>query len=257
MSGQWRKSLKSPKGAWNGVAKWQLGLGMTEQLRLVNTFLDELETQNARLQYAYETQGADGVKHSFSLPFDPYLSNHQQISAWELMVFRRCWAFGVNNKDFHIELVCCPIPTLNTNAGSQIDAAHRHPTTAPMNVTFARAANLADHHGYFRMEDGAKSCKRKSAHESGEILKGDPYARYTCQLHGNHLCMGLAVGYVGIYVINALYKLSLLLCTGGYFLRITLAVRVLVEKHAKLINAPCSADERLFCLEVLKTGAFK
>ena len=51
-----------------------------------------------------------------------------------------------------------------------------------------------------------------------------------------------------------IYKMSLLLRTGGYFLRIVLAVRVVVEQFSEIIDEPGTDDELLLCEALLLIG---
>ena len=73
--------------------------------------------------------------------------------------------------------------------------------------------------------------------------KTDGYDPFGCLIHANHLIVGFIATLVGLHIISAMYSAALLLRSGGYFLRLVLAVRTLVYERSVPLSAAASEAE--------------
>eukprot|EP00969_Alexandrium_andersonii_P365735 15466902-Alexandrium_andersonii.AAC.1 len=109
------------------------------------------------LAYVFETVSWGGTEQKLALNLDSTLSNHQQISAWEVCCVKRVVHIGFKNMHFVYECVCPPIPCLGTDAGTLADALLDHPHSRPHVEMFARLASKSLFTGCSRISDAALS----------------------------------------------------------------------------------------------------
>jgi len=74
---------------------------------------------------------------------------------------------------------------------------------------------------------------------------------WLCSIHQGHLIVTHQISLLGISLTNALYSSCLLLRTGGHFLRLVLAVRVLVREQCTLLERPADEEDFRLCREFL------
>jgi hypothetical protein len=92
--------------------------------------------------------------------------------------------------------------------------------------------------GLCRNGDEAGACKKVMADEQNNLQLGEGHAYFQCMLHGGHLCVGLYLHHAGIEHLNSSYQFTMLMGSGGYFMRMIFAARVVIRSKAAPLDAP-------------------
>ena len=213
------------------------------------------EARRERLDFAYEVCAFDGTRQALSIVLDPLLTADQQKSSWECMATRRilCWGTkGPNATVRTFEFSTPPCPMINTDAGSLMEALRLQPQSRPLCELIDSVLDSADFAISIRGTDGAKSVAKYLAHEETALIPAErAYAAFLCMVHANHLVVGFVVVMVSMRVVSVLYSASILLATGGYYLRMVLTVRWAVQELYNPLAAPASAEDIRLCREFL------
>ena len=183
----------------------------------------------------------DGTKQCVSVNLDPNLGPDQQQSSWEVLVVRRRLFFGTRLEQFEVEVVAPPIPCVGTCSSTVCDALYSHATSVPWNKVAERAAHMSNFTCRVRSADGAGSCLKYFAHEANALVSQDQaHVSLPCIIHITHIVVGLIIAQIGLEYLSVLYSMALLLRSGGYFLRLILAVRMLVRDHSLQLAVPAT-----------------
>jgi hypothetical protein len=98
--------------------------------------------------------------------------------------------------------------------------------------------------GRLRVADAACSNHRYQAYEASECIPpSQGYETWDCSIHGNHIIVSMLCAMVGMSLISGMYSAALLLRTGGYFLRLVLAVHAAVAELATPMAEPAQDHE--------------
>lgn len=171
------------------------------------------------------------------------MSNGVQGSAWEILVIRRVFAFPFRSRDFKFEIVCPPVAMIGSTAGALYDALYCHPQQA----AYVALADACAKHSHFtcrwRVVDGARSVKKLAEYEGGVVAPAhEAFEYYACGVHRSHLTQGALVIVMGVDIVSALYNSALFMRVGGFFLRVILGIRVLVQGSAFMQQPATEAD---------------
>ena len=198
----------------------------------------------AKMDYLFSTVMWDETKHVLSLQVAQSLSHAQSINAWQVMVCRRVLTLGRGSRTLRLEFVCPPVPMASTTAGALLDALY-HKTWSARFVNFVRELSKhADVVAHVRGNDAAAPNRRLLAHEVGTIIPdNEGHAYWNCSLHQNHIIVGTMIWMMGVATVSRMYSTSLLLRTGGYFLRLILAIGERIKKMAVPCNPRYDDDD--------------
>jgi hypothetical protein len=244
--------------------------------------LEKMAASGRRLSYFYDTLMHDGTKQKLSLSFDPLLKPDQQVSTWDVLVARRVFTMGMSCRELAFELICPPVPCLGGDAGTLHAALHTVSSyTRKADELSKQVAALSDFVVHVRSSDAAKANIRLHAYESTTVLDaGASMAEWYCSIHQNHLAVGSVVRCLGqqlsmfccalfflsgcvacfllirsyrrgLNIISSMFSTSLLLRSGGYFMRLILCVRSLVESQAVPLSTPAEPRQLELCVRFL------
>ncbi len=79
------------------------------------------------------------------------------------------------------------------------------------------------------------------------IPETEAAGHWHCSARCNHLVVGAMAVSIDLHIVSALYSSSLLLRTGGYFLRLVLAAQRLVHERATRLASPTPAEASYCC----------
>ena len=119
---------------------------------------------------------------------------------------------------------------------------------------FARLSNFTER---LRSVDGATAVRKFNTYEEKHLIQGDEgHDVFVCLLHCNHRSMAYLVLLIGLNHLSEIYKLSLLLRQGAYFLRIVIAVRVIVHdpRMTTRLAQPGTDEQRELSREAMLVG---
>jgi len=145
------------------------------------------------------------------------------------------------------------VPSIGSDAGSLLDALYCLKSVKPFVELTEKLAQKSSWTARLRSVDAAGGNAKFLAYEQGKLVPAcEGHAVWLCSIHQSHLVVTHTVTLLGMPLISALYSSCLLLRTGGYFLRLVLAVRLIVREQALLVDTPASDDDIALCAQFLE-----
>ena len=221
----------------------QVGIDMLESI--TKTLGD-----HKKADYMFEHVMFDGTKQRISLALDPALTTSQAMAAWEVMVSKRVFVFGIDGKEMMVEWVVPPIPCIGVDANTLYDALWVRSQSRRFVALVEHAANFCKFVGRLRTHDAAKSNLRLLAFEASFVDSEHGHVYWLCTIHQNHLIASAVIATIGLHICSGLYSTSLLMRVGGFFLRMVLGIHKLVEGMV-LLSVPAPPEEVDLCRVLL------
>ena len=150
------------------------------------------------------------------------------------------------------------LPQLLVPSGSAPNLYHglRHPLLAPTFLALKMLEDRADISIELDETDNAYGNQRLFAYELGKTADKILKMRKPCSLHQNQLIEVLVLAVLGLNVLSRLYSLTILLHTGGYYLRMLQAISIVVKENVVIrdvaIHGPPPPAAVAYAREIMK-----
>jgi hypothetical protein len=200
----------------------------------------------------------DETKQRVSVKIHAALSTSQQSSAWDILISRRIFLFTfVNAKGQRlqagVEMLCPPIALVGTSAGAIYDGLFEHPLMTELSelASFfeSKSARCFKHRSF---DSAGSNVRLQRFEELVSKSRSTFFASWRCAIHQSHLLASSLLQAVGLRIASSLYSASLILRTGGHFLRVVLMTRSFVEDHAVRLPSEAQHSDKALCRYVME-----
>jgi hypothetical protein len=201
--------------------------------------------------FVVSTLAFDETKETLLLPLHPALAPQQTRSSWHVLVSQANITLVSANDGGewmvrHAKVLRPPVPLLDTSAAAIYDGLYDLPATIPFKDFEASLIDVAKFSFVHFDRDGASSNDLVVGARFQELPNHVFVTDHICGNHRNNLIESTIIATHFAKLVSKMYSASLLLRTGGYFLRLIHAVGAAVEENHEIrlgASPPVTAAE--------------